>query len=345
MGGARHAPVAAPPPRRVRQQEERQLRRRAPPEDARRALGGGGLLRGRRSGRQGLPRRAGGPARRVLDGGRLGPVPERPVLPLVLRVPAGGDVEGREEAGVPRDSRLAGRRRDDPRATAEGRGAAGAHPGEDRLPGGSPGAVRVRPDQGRREPRLLDPRERGGDGGKQVRPRAARRPGPPPRLLLEGRGMIARVEEIARAAGEGVKARFGKIDPRTIGRKSTPRDLVTEADREAERTVVAGIRKAFPGEAILSEEEVREEGGSGPLWHVDPLDGTINFVHGVPVFAVSIARYVGGKPHLGVVFNPIMGELFAAEAGKGATLNGSPIRVTATEELSEALLITGFPYK
>lgn len=157
--------------------------------------------------------------------------------------------------------------------------------------------------------------------------------------------MIERVEEIARAAGEVLKARFGKIDPRKVGRKSSARDLVTEADREAERSVVAGIRKAFPGEAILSEEEVREEGGTGPLWHVDPLDGTINFVHGVPIFAVSIARYVEGKPHLGVVYNPVMGELFSAEAGKGATLNGSPIRVSSTEALSEALLITGFPYR
>ncbi|HET6203848.1 MAG TPA: inositol monophosphatase family protein [Planctomycetota bacterium] len=157
--------------------------------------------------------------------------------------------------------------------------------------------------------------------------------------------MIARVEAIARAAGEVLRAHFGKIDARTIGRKSSSRDLVTEADRASERRIVADLRGAFPGEAIRGEEEVREEGKGGPLWHVDPLDGTINFVHGVPVFGVSIARYVEGKPHLAVVYNPVLEEMFAAEAGKGATLNGAPIRVSREETLADALLVTGFPYR
>ena len=157
--------------------------------------------------------------------------------------------------------------------------------------------------------------------------------------------MIGSVEEIARAAGEVLRARFGRIEAASIERKSSARDLVTEADRASERTIVERLRAAFPGEAIRAEEEVREEGGGGPLWHVDPLDGTINFVHGVPLFAVSIARYVWGTPDLAVVYNPILGEMFAAAAGKGATLNGTPIRVSGTPSLADALLITGFPYR
>lgn len=155
--------------------------------------------------------------------------------------------------------------------------------------------------------------------------------------------MIEAVAEIAREAGEILLRHLGKVGP--VGRKSTARDLVTEADLASERAIVARLRERFPGEAIRSEETVREEGGEGPVWYVDPLDGTINFVHGLPVFSVSIGRTVGGKPDLGVVHAPALGETFAARAGMGATLGGKPIRVSDTATLGDALLATGFPYR
>ena len=155
--------------------------------------------------------------------------------------------------------------------------------------------------------------------------------------------MIEAVAEIAREAGEILLRRLGKIG--AVGRKTSSRDLVTEADLASERAIVSRLRERFPGEAIRSEEEVHEEAGEGPVWYVDPLDGTINFVHGIPAFSVSIARYVGGKPDLGIVYAPRLDELFAAQAGKGATLGGKRIRVSATATLEDALLATGFPYR
>jgi myo-inositol-1(or 4)-monophosphatase len=138
---------------------------------------------------------------------------------------------------------------------------------------------------------------------------------------------------------------LGKIDASGVARKSSRRDLVTAADLESERAIVARLRETFPGEAIRAEEEVREPGGDGAVWYVDPLDGTINFVHGLPLFAVSIARCRGGVPDLAVVHAPALGELYAAEAGRGATRNGAPIHVSKVEMLPDALLATGFPYR
>lgn len=127
--------------------------------------------------------------------------------------------------------------------------------------------------------------------------------------------------------------------------KSGFRDLVTEFDRRAEELIVSLIQKNFPQHSILTEEgSVRPTNTSPYQWIIDPIDGTTNFAHGFPFFAVSIGLYYKDEALVGVVYNPIHDELFVGEAGHGAHLNGQPIRVSQTETLQESLVMTGFPY-
>jgi myo-inositol-1(or 4)-monophosphatase len=120
-------------------------------------------------------------------------------------------------------------------------------------------------------------------------------------------------------------------------------DLVTQADRRSEEAVVAWLRREFPGHAIVAEEGGGREERSRFRWHVDPLDGTTNFAHHFPWFAVSIGLEEEGELSVGVVFNPANGEMFTAERGRGAELNGAPIRVSQVDRLAISLLGTGFP--
>jgi myo-inositol-1(or 4)-monophosphatase len=127
--------------------------------------------------------------------------------------------------------------------------------------------------------------------------------------------------------------------------KSGFRDLVTEFDRRAEEIIVSLIRKSFPEHSILTEEGSVCPIDTAPYqWIIDPLDGTTNFAHGFPFFAISIALYYEDEALVGVVYNPIHDELFVGESGQGAQLNGQPIRVSQTETLQESLVMTGFPY-
>ena len=121
-------------------------------------------------------------------------------------------------------------------------------------------------------------------------------------------------------------------------------DIVTEADRMSEDLILSRIQDRFPRHTILSEESPPTEGDSAFRWIIDPLDGTTNYAHGFPVFCVSIALERDGDICLGVVYNPMLEELFLAERGKGAFLNGRRIHVSATAALSQGLLATGFPY-
>jgi len=120
-------------------------------------------------------------------------------------------------------------------------------------------------------------------------------------------------------------------------------DLVTETDKRSETVILATLRGAFPGHAILSEESGRAAGDAYE-WLVDPLDGTTNFAHKFPVFSISIALTFQRRLIAGVVYDPLRDELFSAEAGQGARLNGAPIHVSGTRALEQALLSTGFPY-
>jgi len=148
--------------------------------------------------------------------------------------------------------------------------------------------------------------------------------------------------EAAKMAGEVLKERFGSV---TYKLKSSHHDLVTEADRLAEERILELIRSTYPDHGLLSEESPPRASNSPYLWVIDPLDGTTNFAHAIPFFAVSIALEEGGRPILGVVYDPMREELFSALSGEGAKLNGQTIRVSRATHLEESLLATGFPYK
>jgi myo-inositol-1(or 4)-monophosphatase len=144
---------------------------------------------------------------------------------------------------------------------------------------------------------------------------------------------------LAQEAGALLLERFGHA-ARDVGVKSSSTDMVSAADRDAEALIQTGLRAARPDDGLLAEEGGRERAASGRRWIVDPLDGTTNFLYGFPQWAVSIA--LDGS--LGVIFDPVRDELFAAERAAGATLNGEPLRMGAPPPLSTALIATGFGY-
>ncbi len=167
-----------------------------------------------------------------------------------------------------------------------------------------------------------------------------------PRPPAEDDAILAVAVEAARAAGALLSEAFGHLSP-TIGRKSSQRDLVTEADVASERLLVERLRRAFPDHRIEAEEEVHDpRSAEEPArWFLDPLDGTVNFVHGLPLWCVSMGLWRGGEPQLAVVHAPLLGETFTAVRGRGAHCNGAPLRVSAAPSLGEAVLGTGFPYR
>ncbi len=121
-------------------------------------------------------------------------------------------------------------------------------------------------------------------------------------------------------------------------------DLVTAADRASEKLIVEKLRALYPAHEIVGEEGTRDNTGRSDFrWFVDPLDGTTNFAHGYPVFCVSIGLEHQGELIVGILYDPTRDEMFTAEKGQGATLNGKPIRVSRTKTLSESILATGFP--
>lgn len=152
--------------------------------------------------------------------------------------------------------------------------------------------------------------------------------------------LLEAAEEAARRAGNFLREHF--TSPHRIDFKGKI-DLVTEADPEAERLIVETLRQKTPEIPVLGEELSRTE-PQGFYWLVDPLDGTTNYAHGFPWFGVSVALMKDESPLVGVVYHPMMEEMFAAARGRGATLNGRPIRVSETVLPERSLLATGFPY-
>lgn len=148
--------------------------------------------------------------------------------------------------------------------------------------------------------------------------------------------------EMARDAGAILREGYGK--QHQISRKGRI-DLVTEMDHLSEAYLLEAVRSRFPDHSIDSEESGKMDGNEHALWFIDPLDGTTNYAHGIPVFSVSIAYSTGGRVQLGVVYDPMRDECFSAERGKGASLNGSRLHVSEIAELSSSLLVTGFPYE
>lgn len=147
--------------------------------------------------------------------------------------------------------------------------------------------------------------------------------------------------EIAQQAGVILRDGFGKQHQLEFKGEI---DLVTEADHRSDEFILGEISERFPGHAVLSEESGERIGSAEDFWYVDPLDGTLNYSHGLPLFCVSIAYARGRELNLGVVYDPVNEELYSAERGKGARLNGEPIRVSSVTELKSSLLVTGFPY-
>jgi myo-inositol-1(or 4)-monophosphatase len=154
------------------------------------------------------------------------------------------------------------------------------------------------------------------------------------------------VQDLARGAGQVLRAGFnirpGFGEKRRVTYKGDI-NPVTEVDARADDYIIGEIRKRFPDHQIVSEESGTLE-GELYSWIIDPLDGTVNFAHGLPGFCVSIGYVVNGEPEIGVVYDPVMDECFSAVKGQGAWLNGEPIRASKLEQLDRALLVTDFSY-
>jgi myo-inositol-1(or 4)-monophosphatase len=155
--------------------------------------------------------------------------------------------------------------------------------------------------------------------------------------------MLSEAIAAAREAGAYMKPFAGR--PSHVEQKDGQEtNLVTEVDKHAESIIIGRLKHAFPDHDFLAEESGDHQGNSPYKWVIDPLDGTVNFTHGLPIFCVSIGLEYNGEVILGVVYDPNMNELFTAEKGKGALLNGEPIHVSRTKGLRESLVVTGFPY-
>lgn len=146
----------------------------------------------------------------------------------------------------------------------------------------------------------------------------------------------------AKEAAEVLMGYYGKEIE--IGRKKDYNDLVTEADKKSESKIIEVIRSYYPFHDILGEEGGSQNLGSDYRWIIDPLDGTVNFAHGIYLFCVSIGIEFNNEIIMGVVYSPVTEELFYGEKGNGAYLNDVRVKVSKTDNLRDALLVTGFPY-
>ncbi|MFA6029322.1 MAG: inositol monophosphatase family protein [Elusimicrobiota bacterium] len=176
--------------------------------------------------------------------------------------------------------------------------------------------------------------EAGRRGAEELAGAVARREAVPRALLRRT------LHEALRAGGAVLRARFGKVHIRYKGRAN----LVTEADHASEQRVLDIVLARFPDHSFLTEERAPRTTASDFTWVIDPLDGTTNYAHGFPAFCVSIGLLRRGRPFMGGVYDPSRGELFFAELGRGATLNGRPLRVSAAGRVEDSLLLTGFAY-
>jgi myo-inositol-1(or 4)-monophosphatase len=159
----------------------------------------------------------------------------------------------------------------------------------------------------------------------------------------EAQEVLALAIRLAREAGAIQRERYES--ELVVETKRTDVDLVTDVDRACEEAVVRGIRAARPGDGILAEEGGGDDAaGAGWRWVIDPLDGTTNYAHGYPCFCVSIGVERDGRPEVGVIYNPLLDELYHALRGGGAFRNGDPIRVSQQRDLTRCLFATGFAY-
>ena len=164
-------------------------------------------------------------------------------------------------------------------------------------------------------------------------------------LFHEPEAFLAEVEAIAHLGAERLMEFWRSLDPSQINEKAR-NDLVSAADLASEKTILNAIQERFPEHRVLSEEAGwSSDSGSGPTWIVDPLDGTTNFIHGIPQFAISIGVAVEERVEFGVILDPLKNDIFSAARGRGATWNGGSCTISQRPGLPGALLATGFPFK
>ena len=156
--------------------------------------------------------------------------------------------------------------------------------------------------------------------------------------------MIEQAKKAALEAGKILLKHFGNV-PLSAVRKKARNDFISFVDEKSEETIIKIIRSAFPDHAILAEEGGAFGNGSPYRWIIDPLDGTTNYLHSIPVFAVSIALEYKNCLIAGVIYNPVSDEIFWASKGEGAFFNGQSITVSGTQILEESFIATGFPFK
>lgn len=154
--------------------------------------------------------------------------------------------------------------------------------------------------------------------------------------------LLRLAEHVARAAGELL--RTGRPEHLAVDTKSSPTDAVTEMDRAAEALLVEALLAARPDDGVLGEEGTDRPGSSGVRWVVDPLDGTVNYLYGIPHYTVAVAAEVDGVVEVGVVHDPSADETYSAVRGRGASVDGRALRVTEVGDLSQAMVGTGFGY-
>jgi myo-inositol-1(or 4)-monophosphatase len=152
---------------------------------------------------------------------------------------------------------------------------------------------------------------------------------------------LSYLEGLARQAGAILHA--GYDTEHQVGYKGVI-DLVTEVDHLSEKLLLGAVQQDFPDHHIFSEETGIIQGSDDHIWYIDPLDGTVNYAHHVPIFCVSIAYAFRGVLSLGAIYDPMRDEMYLAERGKGAFLNGRPLHASSASELQRSLLVTGFPY-
>ena len=152
---------------------------------------------------------------------------------------------------------------------------------------------------------------------------------------------LSELERLGREAGAILRAGYSK--DHQVNYKGVI-DLVTEVDHQSEAFLLAEIQGKYPDHHIFAEESGIIQGNDEHIWFIDPIDGTVNYAHHVPIFCVSIAYASQGNMLLAAVYEPMRDEMFTAERGKGAFLNGKPIHVSVVTELQKSLLVTGFPY-
>lgn len=156
--------------------------------------------------------------------------------------------------------------------------------------------------------------------------------------------MINIAKEACLIAGKILLENLGKLNPSQIETKSK-NNYVTYADKLSEETIIKIIKSAYPDHAIIAEESGDDHKNSDYKWFIDPLDGTTNYIHGVPFFCISIALEYKGEIIIGVIYDPVRNEMFYAEKGKGAFLNSERIYVSKKNDISASVITVGFPYK